>query len=236
MDVSAKPIRAILFDKDGTLIDFDRTWGPAVALVLRQLAGGEEALYRELAAASGLVDGARFLPGSPLIGEPTSVFATSWATLLKRPADAAFFEEIDRFLREATVASLTAIGDPRAVLTDLAGRGYRLGLITNDAEATARAHARALGLDRLLAFTAGYDSGFGAKPASGPVLAFAAAVGVAGLEVVVVGDTALDVAAARAAGARAVMVLTGPGSAEDLQRANPDAVIPSIGQLSAWLR
>ena len=40
------PIRAILFDKDGTLVEFDRTWGPAVQVVLRHLAGGDAALYR----------------------------------------------------------------------------------------------------------------------------------------------------------------------------------------------
>jgi len=229
------PIRAVLFDKDGTLIDFDRTWGPAVESTLKRLARGDDALYRELSAVSGLQDGARFLSGSPLIGEPTSVFASLWAKLLGRPADASFFGEIDSLLCGLTTASLVAIGDPKAVLADLAGRGYRLGLITNDAEATARDHARKLGLDRMLSFIAGYDSGFGAKPAPGPVLAFAAAVGVPPAETVVVGDTALDVATARAAGARAVMVLTGPKSLDDVQHAKADAVIPSISQLPAWL-
>ena len=229
------PIRAILFDKDGTLVDFDRTWGPAVGVVLEHLTRGDDALYRKLSAMIGLVDGARFLPDSPLIDGPTSVFAWRWATVLGRPADAPFLAEIDRLLCEATTARLAPIGDPKAVLAELAGRGYRLGLVTNDAEATARAHARKLGLDRMLSFIAGCDSGFGAKPAPGPVLAFAAAVGVPTAQTVVVGDTALDVATARAAGALAVMVLTGPKSVDDAQRAKPDAVIPSISQLPAWL-
>ena len=229
------PIRAILFDKDGTLLDFDRTWGPAVEAVLRHFAGGNAGLYRQLCAVSGLVDGARFLPESPLIYEPTNLFAARWAKLLGRPADAAFFAETDRLLREATTAHLAAIGDPRSVLGELAGRGYRLGLTTNDAEASARAHVQKLGLERMLAFVAGYDSGFGSKPAPGPVLAFAAAVGVSVGEIVVVGDTALDAAMARAAGARAVLVLTGPRSSDDAPRAKADAVIASIAQLAAWL-
>jgi phosphoglycolate phosphatase len=190
-------IRAILFDKDGTIVDFDRTWGPAVQAVLRHLAGGNAALYRKLSAESGLVDGAHFGPDSPLIDEPTSVFAARWASLLGRPADAAFFEEIDRLLCEATTEHLTPIGDPKAVMSELASRGYQLGLITNDAEATARAHVRKLGLDRILAFVAGYDSGLGVKPEPGSVLAFAAAVGVSTTEIVMVGDTALDIATAR---------------------------------------
>ena len=229
------PIRAVLFDKDGTLVDFDRTWGPAVQAVLRHLAGGNAALYRKLSAESGLVDGAHFRPDSPLIDEPTSIFAARWATLLGRPADPAFFGEIDRLLCEATTAHLAVIDDPKAVMSELAGRGYRLGLITNDAEATARAHMRKLGLDYLLAFVAGYDSGFGVKPAPGPVLAFATAVGVPTREIVMVGDTVLDIATARKARARAVGVLTGPSSSASLQLAKPDAVIASIAQLSAWL-
>ena len=120
--------------------------------------------------------------------------------------------EIDRLLCEATTAHLAAIGDPKAVLNELAGRGYQLGLITNDAEATALAHVRKLGLDHILAFVAGYDFGFGAKPNPGPVVAFAAAVGVPTTEIVVVGDTALDIATARKAKARAVGALTGPNT------------------------
>ena len=229
------PIRAILFDKDGTLVDFDRTWGPAVQAVLRHLARGDDEIYRKLAAESGLLDGARFRPDSPLIDQPTRIFAARWATVLGRPPDPAFFGEIDRLLCEATTAHLVAIGDPKAVMGELAGRGYQLGLITNDAEATARAHARKLGFDQMLAFVAGYDSGCGAKPAPGPVLAFAAAAGVPPTQVVMVGDTALDVATARMAGARAVGVLTGPNSSESLRLASPDAVITSVAQLAGWL-
>jgi phosphoglycolate phosphatase len=199
------------------------------------LAGSNAALYRKLCAESGLVDGAHFGPDSPLIEEPTSVFAARWATLLGRPPDPAFFGEIDRLLCEATTVHLAVIDDPKTIMSGLVGRGYQLGLITNDAEATARVHVRKLGLDRILAFVAGYDSGFGVKPGPGPVLAFAAAVGVSTTEIVMVGDTALDVVTARKAGARAVGVLTGPNSSDSLQLAKPDAVIASIAQLPAWL-
>ncbi len=228
-------IRAILLDKDGTLVDFDRTWGPAVDAVLRHLAHGNEDLYRKLCTASGLARDAHFLPNSPLIGEPTNVFAQPWAALLRQPADAAFFAKIDGLLGPATAAHLSPIGDPQSILQALAARGYRLGLITNDAEATARIHLRKLGLDRLVEFIAGYDSGFGAKPAPTPVLAFAAAVGVSPAQVAVVGDTAIDVATAHAAGARAVLVRSGPHPPDAPQEAEADGIIASIADLAAWL-
>ena len=95
---------------------------------------------------------------SPLIAEPTSVFGVRWATALGRPASAEFFAEIDQLLCDATTEHLAAIGDPKTLLSCLADRGYRLGMITNDAESTARAHARTLGVDKYLEFVAGYDS------------------------------------------------------------------------------
>jgi len=123
----AAPIRAILFDKDGTLVDFQRSFGPAVHEVMQHLAGGDHAAYDRLVAASRFVEAdQRFLPDSPLIAEPTSVYGALWAAALGRSADAALFAEIDRLLCDATTRHLAAIGDPRALLTALAARGYRL--------------------------------------------------------------------------------------------------------------
>ncbi|MDO9560569.1 MAG: HAD-IA family hydrolase, partial [Bradyrhizobium sp.] len=122
----------------------------------------------------------------------------------------------------------------KALLEVLAARGYRLGLLTNDAEMTARAHLRKLGLDEVMEFVAGYDSGFGAKPDPGPVLAFARAVGVPVSKTAVVGDSVLDLAAARAAGAIAIGVLTGPASSAVLAP-HADALLVSPAELPAWL-
>ncbi|MGB8398782.1 HAD family hydrolase [Bradyrhizobium sp.] len=229
------PIRAILFDKDGTLVDFQRTFGPAVQAVMRRLAGGDRAAYERLVVASRFVEaGQRFLPDSPLIAEPTRVYGALWATALGRPANTGFFAEIDRLLCDATTRHLAAVGDPKALLTFLAARGYRLGMMTNDAEITARAHARKLGLDQYLEFVAGYDSGFGAKPDPGPVLAFVHAVGVPPSETAVVGDTVLDLAAARAAGAIAIGVLTGPAPYAILAP-HADALFASPAEFATWL-
>jgi phosphoglycolate phosphatase len=229
------PIRAILFDKDGTLVDFQRSFGPAVQEVMQHLADGDRSAYDRLVAASRFVEaGQRFLPDSPLIAEPTSVYGALWAKALARPASAEFFVEIDRLLCDATTRHLAAIGDPKALLNVLAARGYRLGMLTNDAEITARAHIRRLGLDEVLEFVAGYDSGFGAKPDPGPVLAFAKAVGVPASEVAVVGDSVHDLAAARAAGAVAIGVLTGPAPSAVLAP-YADAVLACPAELAEWL-
>ena len=118
------------------------------------------------------------------------------------------------------------------MLRALQARGLRLGLATNDAEANARQQLEMLGLHGHLDFVAGYDSGHGGKPEPGMVLAFAAALGVAPAQVALVGDTPHDMGAARAAGAIAVAVLSGPVGRAVLEPM-ADHVIDSIADLPA---
>ena len=43
------PLKGILFDKDGTLVDFDRTWGPAAYQVMLEMTGGDRRCSARLA-------------------------------------------------------------------------------------------------------------------------------------------------------------------------------------------
>jgi phosphoglycolate phosphatase len=229
------PIRAILFDKDGTLVDFQRTWGPATHTVLTQLCNGDGGVFDRLARVS-LYDAAerKLLAGSPVVIETTYGYGKLWAEALGVPLTADFVDRIDRMYFQTTLDHLTPMGDVRALLTSLAGRGLRLGLMTNDADANTRAQMQRLGLAGLLEFIAAYDSGHGHKPDPDPVLAFAAFAKVAPAEIAVVGDTEHDLAAARAAGALAVAVLSGPVPRERLEP-HADVVLPSIAELEGWL-
>ena len=229
------PIRAILFDKDGTLIDFQRTWGPATHTVMTEICDGDSAAFDRLCAVS-LYDARerRLLPGSPVVIETTYGYGRLWAEALGVPLTDEFVDRIDRMFFQTTLDHLTPMGDVKALLASFAARGLRLGLMTNDADANTRAQLQRLGLDTLLEFVAAYDSGFGHKPDPDPVLAFARQVGVAPAEIAVVGDTEHDLAAARAAGAVAVAVLSGPVPRERLEP-HADVLLPSIAKLDDWL-
>lgn len=231
-------IRAILFDKDGTLIDFDRTWGPAGYEVMRALARGDRAALERLMQVSDYVEAERrFLPSSPLVGGSSAEYGPLWAAALGREPGEALYGEMDDLFRLWGLATLAPIGEPAAILAELAGRGLRLGIATNDSEASARAQAEALGLTALCPFVAGYDSGFGSKPDPGMVTAFVRHLGLAPWEVAMIGDSVHDLAAARAAGVAAVAVLTGPlgHAARATIEPHADHVLDSIADLTAWL-
>jgi phosphoglycolate phosphatase len=72
------------------------------------------------------------------------------------------------------------------------------------------------------------------KPDATPVLAFASAAGVPPAGIAVVGDSPHDLIAARAAGAVAIGVLSGPNEREVLQP-HADILLPSVSELAGWL-
>ncbi len=137
-------------------------------------------------------------------------------------------------LEEAGTAAMTPVPNLAGILRGLKRRGLVLGLATNDAEAPARAHLSSAGVLDLFDFVAGYDSGWGGKPEPGQLRAFAAAHALDPARVVMVGDSRHDLAAARAAGMKAVAVLTGIAGAETLAPA-ADIVLPDIGALADWI-
>jgi phosphoglycolate phosphatase len=232
---TTRRLRGVLFDKDGTLIDFQATWGPAIHAVIHALAGDDAAKVRAQAECLHFdVETRRFRATSPIIGGATSQYGMDWARALGRDDFPALRAEIDAIAAVECLHSLTPIGAPAQILAALRARGLKLGLATNDAEASARRHLDQLGLTAEMDFLAGYDSGHGAKPGPGMALAFARAIGAAPAEVALVGDSLHDLECARSAGAVAIGVLTGLAGREDLSP-HADYVIADISALPALL-
>jgi len=225
-------IKGLLFDKDGTLFDFRATWDGWANQMLQELADGDSALAEKLAVAAGYDLTARaFNADSPFVAGSNGEVSEALVPFLPQYSAA----ELEHLLSiRAATAPLAPAVDLPPFLSGLAARGLSLGVMTNDSEYSARAHLTEAGVEAQFHFVAGFDSGFGAKPAPGPLLAFADHVGLAPETVVMVGDSTHDLLAGRRAGMRTLGVLTGTALAEEL---NPlaDAVLPDIGHIPAWL-
>ena len=228
-------IAGILFDKDGTLLDFVATWGPATAAVLEALGDGNRAKIADMAASAGFLPETRdFTRDSPIIAGATDDFAPAWAARLGVAYDAEFSARVNALYRAHSLRSLAGYADVAPVLASLSERGIAIGLATNDSEKTARTHLAAMGVADRFSFIAGYDSGFGPKPTPGMVLAFADHIGVAPGAIALVGDSPHDMEAARAAGATAIGIARTSAAWRALG-ALPDLVVANLDELSAWL-
>ncbi len=226
-----KAVKGVLFDKDGVLVDFDLTWGPSSAAVIRHFAGGDETKARRMAAAIDFdFDAERFLPDSVFIAGTGADTLLAWAEILDMKADAALAGRIiDRMTAEGT-ARVAHAADVPGALDALRGMGLPLGIATNDQEASARAQMGKLGLTDRFTTIWGADSGYGAKPKPGMIEAFAAHLNVKPARVMMIGDSLHDIHAARAAGAIAVGIGTGPADIETL-RPEADHVIEVMADL-----
>lgn len=228
-------LRALLFDKDGTLVDFDRTWGPAAGEVIRRIAHGNAEHIAQLHEVSHYIaEEDRFLVSSPLLAGSSAEFGPLWAEVLGATPDRAFFAEIDRLFKEEGKRFITPIGSPREALARLKDAGFTLGIASNDAEANTRLQADLLGLTDLVAGVYGYDSGHGAKPGPGMIEAFCRDAGLAPHEVALIGDTRHDLDAAKAAGANAILVRSGP-AAVDPFAGEADLIIDDVDALADFL-
>ena len=227
----SEPVFGVLFDKDGTLFDFSATWDVFAARLLTRLSGGDRALEARAAEAVRFdLEAGRFRPDSPAIAGTNAEIAALLAAALARPA--AELEGV--IVEEAARAPLVEAVPLAPFLAVLAARDLRLGVMTNDTESVARAHLAEVGVRGMFDFIAGADSGFGAKPAPEPLLAFAEAMRITPAQVVMVGDSTHDLIAARAAGMRGVAVLTGVAGAQELAPL-AEVVLPDIGHLPDWL-
>jgi phosphoglycolate phosphatase len=220
----------ILFDKDGTLFDFEATYAPATAGVVRALASSE-AQAAQLAEAVGFdLAAGRFQRNSIVIAGTAADMARTWGPMIGVPGDEALATRVDRLYEHHARRSMALFAQAGEILERLVAAGFKVGLATNDAEANGRSHLQAAEIEQHFTFVAGYDSGHGAKPLPGMVLAFARELGVGPQSIVMVGDSIHDLRAARAGGAVAVGISTGIATAEDLAP-HADHVVGSLQEL-----
>ncbi len=229
---ASEPLRGLIFDKDGTLFDFQASWGSWCAGFIRDLTGGDAAQGRALAEALAYDPSTRrFYPESAVIAGTMDVIVEAIRQVMPHLETTALRAYVSDAAAKAEQIPATPLGP---LLDRLRDAGLTLGLATNDGEAPARAHLRAAGIHDRFAFVAGYDSGFGAKPQTGMLDAFCRTTGIGPQACAMIGDSTHDLLSGRAAGMRTVGVLTGPATAADLAP-HADIVLADIAHLPHWL-
>lgn len=223
----------VVFDKDGTLLDFNRTWLPIYLDAANEFADGDAALAAALLAEHGF-DPARqrFVGGSLLAAGNNAQIAAAWAQQTGAATRVeALAQRLEEIFRQGCAVHATPVDALAPTLARLKRAGIKLGVATADSHAGIVNSLRHFDVLDAFDFLAGFDSGHGTKPEAGMVLAFCRATGIDPAAVVVVGDNRHDIEMGRNAGAGlCVGVLTGTSSRAELESI-ADFVLADISSL-----
>ena len=230
-------VELVIFDKDGTLIEFHLMWGAWVDELARRLEAGARlplraGLYALLGVGrdTGLVHAHGLLAATPMarIREVVQdyVDAAGAGAALAASAVASAWHAPD------PVALARPVTDLGALFGRLRPRVGTFAVATSDDRQPTERTLAALGIAAEMAGLACADDGLPTKPAPDPVLHLCALLGIRPNHTVVVGDSPADLRMGRAAGVAATIgVLTGVG---DLAALEPlaDVVLGSIAELA----
>jgi phosphoglycolate phosphatase len=229
-------IDLVVFDKDGTLIDFHEMWGGWALELGRRLDGAtRRPVAGDVFATIGFDPvGGRVRAGAPLAIATMAEIREVVAAVVRRwcPSISAARRAVETaWLAPDPVASAVPLGDLRAIFAAIRGSGRRIAVATTDDRAPTEATLRGLGVRDAVSALACGDDGIGVKPDPAMLLALCAALATAPERTTMIGDTPADLRMSRAAGAaRTIAVLSGVGARDELEGL-ADAILGSVAEL-----
>jgi phosphoglycolate phosphatase len=214
--------QAIIFDKDGTLIDFDAMWGNwTLQLADRLQAYVKPDIRPALCASYGYdISRRKILPDGKLTCTPMWQLRELMVDVLESlgiSTSEAFCTVEKAWYVPDPVALAKPFTDTHKLFTNIRKLGIKIAIATTDNREPTEAMLEAFGVTNLVTTMVCADDGIQAKPAPDMVTTICARMNVDPGRVIVVGDTVADLQMARSAGAGYVIgVLSGVGSLTNL--------------------
>ena len=240
--------RALLFDKDGTLVDFHSLWPMMTGARIAGISKTYELSEAEIEALSsqlGMLGPGRIDPYGPLpLSDPTDQMVLMAGFLYARrqvPFDEAkrraseAFDEAWTLLPEGSLRLLPQVEE---MLREMRKRGWLIGLVTNDGRRETDFVLKTLGIAELfdaVAYGGRVEVIEGrivkiAKPNPEMIYGLTKDLGVGPSECVLIGDGHNDLKMGRTAGCVATIgVLSGCDTQEQLLSERPDVIVDGVG-------
>jgi phosphoglycolate phosphatase len=213
-------IRAIAFDLDGTLLD-----------TIHDLAGAVNALLEELGLPALPKAEIRDMVGKGMPNLVRRVLARATGVSPAAIEDADIASALVGYQRHYAAQlgrETKSFPGLAEALTRLRAMGFPLAVITNKATRFVRPHLERAGIAGYFAQVIGGDDLPAKKPDPAPLLHVAAAFGIAPAQLLMVGDSINDVAAARAAGCPVLVLPHGYNEGEPVQSLDADGIVPTL--------
>lgn len=229
-------IKGILFDKDGTLLQFDTVWIKVMDEVIEELLKligetGNRTLKKRLCQAIGLRDGEVDEKGHLASGTSIDISNAFQAVLPERiPFLRQWMSEKILSKTKESIECVKPVCHLSSLFANIKQKGVVIGVATADDYETTVLCLQHLGIESDIQFLGTSDL-YEKKPSSQVVEKFCEQFGLEKEEVAFVGDTVVDLKTAKNGKVGyGIGVLSGVGSAQELQHL-ADFVIPDIGHL-----
>ena len=231
-------VKAILFDKDGTLTNIDNLWIEPTEMVIRKILKqhikeDSTVTIEQMLELLGIVEG-EIVPNSVIasgtvedmldeIGKYFSIDKT------------ALYDEVLKDYRNYLLAHpdmIVPIGDVAFLISELKNKGIKVGVVTNDSYVPTKTIFEILNVWHLFDFVATPDD-YPAKPEAASLFGASQQLGVVLEEIFYVGDSYLDMAYAKHCGG-GIGVLS---SGSDVQKMKEESVLvlDSVEQLLDYI-
>jgi len=214
--------QAIVFDKDGTLIDFDFMWGTWTLQLAERLQSVASLDAREALCSSYGYD----IPRRKILPDGKLTCTPMWQLrqmMIEVAQSLGLSEDLARCaVKEAwfvpdPVALAKPFTDVHKLFTNIYRRGIKIAIATTDDRSPTEAMLKAFRIRDLVHTLVCADDGIKAKPAPDMIKTICTRINVDPRRVIVIGDTVADMEMARSAGAGCVIgVLSGVGLLEHL--------------------
>ncbi len=218
-------VKMVMLDLDGTLIH-----------TAPDLAASANRMLKDLGRAEADLDLIATWIGN---GVPRLVKRALTGEMMAEP-DAALYERGLALFQKHYAAGISEFSRPFPGVVDglkqLAAAGYTLACITNKAEVFTLPLLKNLDLHKFFKLILSGDSLPKQKPDPLPLLHACQHFGITPDHGVLVGDSANDVQAARAAGMPVICVPYGYNHGHDIRESHPDQVVESLTEVAQYLR
>lgn len=233
----------IIFDKDGVLLNLSRTWLPVacdITYLLSEFTEGKVPanIFQDIIGitedTAEIDPDGLFAAGSFLDQQAA---CAAYAPILKQhfPTEA-YHQRVREIVDKNAKRDPVPLGDITNTLLQLQQDGYRLAVLTNDSETSARRSLEALQMTSYFEQIIGYDSGYGGKPDPTGFQAICSACDVVPARTIMVGDTAADRDVALAAEAGLFVGISARYPAPTKALEGVQLLLPNIETLPALLK
>ena len=231
--------QAIIFDKDGTLIDFDAMWGGWALYLAEQLHQVSGIHVRDALCDAFGYDQAtkKVLALGMMAASPMGKLRQLTVEVMQAQGLSA--EQAERVVEEGwcipdPVISAKQFTDTWTLFSNLHQQNIKIGIATSDDRAPTQAMIEAFDIEEFIATMVCADDRIPSKPAPDMVATICERLNIEPSKAMVIGDTTSDLKMGRAAGAGLVVgVLSGVSAAKDLIPF-ADVIIKSVDDLHAY--